>query len=48
MIQNRKHYTCATRSSLLADFTLKRVVASRLHDTVARFHTFLAPVQEPR
>ena len=40
MIQDRKHYACATRSSLPADgFTPKRVVVSRLHDTAARLRT---------
>ena len=38
---------CATRSSLPSvDFTPKRVVDLRLHDTVARFHEILAPVQQ--
>ena len=39
MLQNRKHHACATRSSLQTDFTPKRVVVSRLHDTAARFRT---------
>ena len=40
VIQNRKHYACATRSSLPADrFRPKWVVVSRLHDTAARFRS---------
>ena len=38
VIQNRRHYACATCSSLpQTDFIPKLVVVSRLHDTVARF-----------
>ena len=40
VIQNRKHYACATRSSLPADrFRPKWVVVSRLHDIAARFRS---------
>ena len=35
VIQNCKHCACASCSSLPADFTPKRVVVSRLHDTAA-------------
>ena len=41
VIQNRKHYACATRSSLPADrfFTPKLLFGLCLHYTVARFRT---------
>ena len=40
VIQNRKHYACASRSSLPADqFHTEKCGRFALHDTVARFRT---------